>query len=339
MRKLATIRKIDEILPIPDSDFLECAVIGGWKIVVRKEENYKINSLVIYCEIDSWIPTTIAPFLTKPDHFPKVFEGIEGERLKTARLRGQLSQGLILPIEIALSRCGGWVEEDQDVSESLGIIKWEAPISAQLRGTVKGNFPTEIPKTDEERVQNLKRDLNTWIEEDLLWEVTEKLDGTSCTFYLDLVDNFRVCSRNLELKESEGNTYWEVARKDNLENKMKEAQLQGLAIQGEIIGEGIQKNRYNLKGHHFYVFKIYNIMTRKFLNPSERLNVCSELKLNHVPVLFSSPVKLPNSVENILTIAEDKSILNEKTEREGIVFKCMENDNSFKAISNKFLLK
>lgn len=337
MRKLATIRIIDDILPIPEADAIECAVIGGWKIVVRKNE-YKINDLVIYCEIDSFIPTEIAPFLTKPDHFPKEYEGIKGERLKTVKLRGQLSQGLILPIEIALARCGGYVEEDQDVTEVLGILKWEAPISAQLAGTVKGNFLTEIPKTDEERIQNLKRDLENWINLGYNWEVTEKLDGTSVTYYLDLDGNFRVCSRNLELKMYGGNTYWKVAIKEDLEKKMKENKLEGMAIQGEIIGEGIQKNRYNLRGQFLYVYKIYDVKAGKYLNPDQRRFIIAQLGLNHVPVITPN-FKLPETIDHILKLAEGKSEVHLHTEREGLVFKCNEIDQSFKSISNKYLCK
>ena len=99
MRKMARIVKIDAINPIPDADAIEVATVGGWKVVVKKGE-YSVGQLAIYCEIDSFIPTTIASFLTKPGHTPKVYEGVEGERLRTVKLRRQLSQGLLLPLEI-----------------------------------------------------------------------------------------------------------------------------------------------------------------------------------------------------------------------------------------------
>lgn len=98
MRKLVTIRVIQDLLPIPGADLIEIAVVDGWKIVVKKNE-FQVNDAVVYCEIDSWIPTEVAPFLTKPDKEPRVYNGIKGEKLKTVRLRGQLSQGLILPLE------------------------------------------------------------------------------------------------------------------------------------------------------------------------------------------------------------------------------------------------
>ena len=97
MRKMATIRRIDDIKPIPNADAIEVATVGGWRVVVKRGE-FQPGDLAVYCEIDSFIPTTIAPFLTKPGHSPKTFEGVEGERLRTIRLRGQLSQGLLISV-------------------------------------------------------------------------------------------------------------------------------------------------------------------------------------------------------------------------------------------------
>jgi hypothetical protein len=149
-RKMATIRSIDGIKPIPDADRICAYQIGGWWIVDAIGA-YNLCDLVVYCEIDSWIPTTIAPFLSKGKE-PRMFEGISGERLRTVKLRKQISQGLILPLSVfSDADACQFFEVGQDVSEMLGIIKYEAPISAQLRGMVKGNFPSFIPKTDEER--------------------------------------------------------------------------------------------------------------------------------------------------------------------------------------------
>lgn len=98
MRKLVTIRKIDNISPIEGADAIECATVGGWSVVVKKGE-FQVNQLILYFEIDSWIPTEVAPFLTKPDHFPKEYNGVKGERLRTVKLKKCLSQGLILKID------------------------------------------------------------------------------------------------------------------------------------------------------------------------------------------------------------------------------------------------
>jgi RNA ligase (TIGR02306 family) len=332
MRHLATVRKISNLRPIENADAIECAVVDGWTVVVKKGE-FKVQDYVVFCEIDSWIPTGLAPFLTKPEHLPKVYNGVEGERLKTVKLRGQLSQGLILPTSVLWSRGISYALENQDVTEILGIQKWEAPIPAQLVGVCRGNFPTAVPKTDEERVQNCSRELADWTE--LLFEVSEKLDGTSCTFYLDEEGSFHVCSWNFDLKETESNTYWKMARKYAVEGNMRLLQLEGFAIQGEIVGEGIQKNNYGIKGQEFFVFKIYNVKTGEYLDNIPRKELCEKLKLNQVPVL--SYTYRITWLEDILKYAEGPSVLNPANQREGLVFKS--GGISFKAISNRYLLK
>lgn len=178
-RKMASIREIEEIKPIDGVDAIEAVRIGGWFVVVKKSDNYKVGDKVVYCEIDSWVPTSVAPFLTKPEHFPKEYNGIKGERLRTVKLRGQLSQGLILPLscmgeeyykdrsERELENC--WVKPTgdtfigatdkvgADVSQYLGITKWELP--EVKHADAKGNFPHFFPKTDQERIQNCFKDV------------------------------------------------------------------------------------------------------------------------------------------------------------------------------------
>jgi len=180
MRKLASIRKIDAIEPIKGADAIEVAIIGGWKVVVAKDQ-FSVGHLVIMCEIDSWIPHGLAPFLSKGKE-PREYNGVKGERLRTVKLRGTTSQGLLLPLDIlgsdTLSDIFDQLEEGFDLTEIMGIQKWEAPIPAQLSGMAKGNFPSWVPTTDQERVQNL--DLENLSEMNVTWEVTEKLDG--CLF-------------------------------------------------------------------------------------------------------------------------------------------------------------
>ena len=348
MRKLATIRKIDELRPIEGADAIECAVIGGWTVVVKKGE-YTAGDLAVYLEIDSFVPTALAPFLTKPGHFPKTYSvtnedgtvtAIEGERLKTIRLRGQLSQGLLLPIpEDTVKGAGILIAEGLDVTDHFGIVKWEAPVSAQLAGLVRGNFPTAVPKTDQERIQNLKREFGEWCAAGDNWEATEKFDGSSCTMFLDMENEFHVCSRNLDLKRDENNTFWKAAIAEQVEEKLRALNLQGIAIQGELIGEGIQKNPYGLQGHKFYVYDVYDVRTGKYFTPVARQQFATGLKLNHVPVLGDVVFDPAETIDAILKGAEGKSVLNNKTEREGIVYKHKDGQVSFKAISNKFLLK
>lgn len=335
MRKLATIRKIDSVSPIEGADAIECAVVGGWTVVVKRGE-YRPGDLAVYCEIDSWIPHELAPFLSKGSE-PRIYNGVKGERLRSIRLRDQLSQGLLLPRHTVLDKVGE-IREGDDVTELLGIQKWEAPIPAQLAGEVKGAFPGFIPKTDQERVQNLTAELEIWKEKNYTWEATEKLDGSSMTVYVH-GGEAGVCSRNLELRQNESNSLWRVAVREQLIEKLQSTGL-NLALQGEIIGEGIQKNPYGIRGQDFYLYDVYDIDAARYYNAHLRQRLAQELNIKHVPVLDTA-VKFDaaTTVAGLLSQAEAKSLLNAKTEREGIVFKCIECEASFKSISNKFLLK
>lgn len=334
MRKMATIRVIDALNPIEGADAIECATIGGWKVVVKKGE-FAVGDRAVYCEIDSWIPTEIASFLSKGKE-PREFEGIHGERLRTVKLRGQLSQGLLLNLDDVIPQTNSFVEGD-DVSELLNIVKWEMPMNAQLAGMAKGNFPSEIPKTDQERAQNLVAEIQAAAESGTEYEVTEKLEGSSMTVYL-IDGEFGVCSRNLDLKETEGNTFWQVARRDGIEAKMRSVVGTDFAIQGELIGPGIQGNIYKLREPEFRVFDVYSITTGAYLSPQKRRELIRNLGLQHVPFISVDKDLGVGSVEEILQWAEDISLLNPTVQREGIVFKEVNGGMSFKAISNKYLL-
>lgn len=338
MRKLATIRKIDAISPIPDADAIEVAHVGGWRVVVKKGE-FKVGDLAVYLEIDSWVPHELAPFLSKGES-PSVFNDVKGERLRTVKLRGQISQGLLLPIAVLPHALGYEYAKDgavgEDVSTWLGVQKYEAPVPAQLAGMVRGPFPTQIPKTDQERIQNLTAELEEWKAAGLSWEVTEKLDGTSMTVYVN-GDDEGVCSRNLNLKATESNSLWAAATRGAMIEKLRSTG-RNLAIQGELVGEGIQKNMYKLKGQHFFLFDVYDIDRGAYLNPKERQALARELDIAHVPVLKEDEVLEVCTVEHILKWAEAKSVMG-GADREGIAFKCNEREVSFKAISNVFLIK
>ena len=333
MRKMATIRKIDAIGPIDGADAIEVATVGGWKVVVKKGE-FTAGDLVVYCEIDSWIPTELAPFLSKGKE-PREFEGITGERLRTIKLRGQISQGLILPIEPTCANIVSELFEGLDVSFPLNIVKWEKPINAQLAGLVKGNFPTQIPKTDQERVQNLTKEIEA--AQGSVYEVTEKLEGSSMTCYL-IDGEFGVCSRNLDLKRDENNSFWKIAIDSDIENLMR-SRGDNFAIQGELIGPGVQGNIYKLSKPEFYVFDVYDVQSGLYISPDIRRAMISGMGLNHVPVLESN-FKLETDVEGLIAKAEGKSVMGDITgpEREGLVFKQVNGGMTFKAISNKYLL-
>jgi RNA ligase (TIGR02306 family) len=337
MRKLATIRKIDEIRPILGADAIEAAVVGGWTVVIKRGE-FVAGDLAVYLEIDSWVPNDLAPFLSKGSE-PREFNGVKGERLRTVKLRGQVSQGLLIPISAVYGKIGPIdIQEGRDITELLGIQKWEAPIPAQLAGDVAGSFPTEVPKTDQERIQNLTEELKEWQDNSAFtWEVTEKLDGSSMTVFVN-GDNEGVCSRNWSLKETTGNSLWRVARSEQLIEKIRSTG-RNLALQGEIIGEGIQGNRYNVTGQDFRLFDIYDIDRGEYLTPFERRTFCDTHGIKHVPLIAVGMV-IQEFVQGLLDMAEGKSVLNSKAEREGLVFKCNTfGGPTFKAISNKFLLK
>jgi RNA ligase (TIGR02306 family) len=340
MRKLATIRKIDELRPIEGADAIECAIVGGWKVVAQKGL-YKEGDLAVYFEIDSWIPTELAPFLSKGKD-PREFEGVKGERLRTIKLRGQLSQGLLMPLAevIAIAGCWSPLEEGDDVTEWLNIKKWEKPINAQLAGVCRGNFPTRIPKTDQERVQNLKKEITA--SQGMVYEVTEKLEGSSMTCYAlrndEGVLEFGVCSRNMDLKRDENNSFWKTALEYDLEQKMLDREYE-FAVQGELCGPGIQGNIYKLSKLEFYVYDIYDVKDGEYMNPNARRELAKSLGLTHVPLLDDYYV-LNDDVDSLLNIAEGHSRLSiNSTEREGIVFKQVDGGMTFKAISNKYLLK
>jgi RNA ligase (TIGR02306 family) len=341
MRKLATIRMIDALNPIEGADAIECATIGGWKVVVKKGE-FNVGDRAVYCEIDSWIPHELAPFLSK-GNFPRVFNEVKGERLRTIKLRGQLSQGLLLNLDMAIPQTNSFAIGD-DVSELLNIQKWEMPMNAQLAGMAKGNFPSVIPKTDQERAQNLVAEIVAANEAGLQFEITEKLEGSSMTVYL--IDGvFGVCSRNLDLKETEGNTFWQVARRDNIEQKMRDEADENwdFAIQGELIGPGIQGNIYKMSQPEFRVFDVYDITNGCYLNAKARADFIASLGLKHVPVLASRASLYDTlgitDIPQLLQFAEGKSVMGMiGCEREGIVFKEVNGGITFKVISNKYLL-
>ena len=363
MRKLASIQRIAEIKAIEGADRIVAYRVQGWWVVGQKDE-YKVDDLCIYCEVDSWIPTELAPFLSKGKD-PREFNGVKGEKLRTIKLKGQLSQGLLLPVTIrytkekdklsvlkgsgpvtdliddilfTLGREKG-LEEIQgfDVTELLGIQKWEMPMNAQLAGMARGNFPSFIRKTDQERIQNLSKELKDWNEKPrLTWEITEKLEGSSMTVYFN-EGEFGVCSRNLNLKETEGNSFWQVARELGLEEKMRAAGA-NMALQGELIGPGVQGNIYKLSKLEFRLFDVWDIGLQEYYQTHDRYMVERTLGLEHAPVLDTAGKIDHMSMDDILFYAEGKSKLFD-TEREGVVFKCNQYPNiSFKAISNAYLL-
>lgn len=326
MRKLATVRKVIDIAPIPGADAIECVTVDGWKVVAKKGE-YEIGGNALYLEVDSWVPQALAPFLCKDQ---REFNGVPGARLRTVKLRGQISQGLLLAAPEGASA-------GDDLTEMLGIQKFEPPPPSDphMQVIAKGPFPSFVRKTDQERVQNLVAELEQWANAGLEWEVTEKLDGSSLTAYL-FQGEFGVCSRNLDLLDIDSSAYWKLARENRLEELLR-ASRRNLAIQGELIGPGVQGNPYGLGAAQLHVFDIYDIDRGCYLNARERMALLDGTGILHCPVLETHDLA-GATVASLLAQAEGKSVLKAGTEREGLVFKCLGAEISFKAISNKFLL-
>lgn len=332
-RRLATVRRISELLPIGGADRIELAIVDGWQVVAQKGI-YEPGDACVYLEIDSWVPSTVAPFLTKEGHYAKSYQGIEGERLKTIRLRGQISQGLLLPLS-ALDGIDGQIDIGSDVTDALGILKWERPLPSALQGISLGYFPSELRKTDQERVQNCRELLDVPDR----WETSIKLDGSSMTVYIDDDDAFHVCSRNLRLKETAGNAFWDAARQHDLEAKLRSLNDfcgTRLAIQGELCGPSIQGNKDGFTGLRFFAFDIWDIEERQYLAPDSRVGFAVSADLPHVPTL--DDLITPAPLAAILEMATGPSI--NAPLREGLVFKSRTRPGvSFKAISNEWLLK
>lgn len=322
-RKLASVQRIKNLEPIPGADTIVKATVLGWQLVV-KENEFAVGDLCVYVEIDSVLPDKPQFEFLRPRHF----------RIRTIKLRGQVSQGICFPL--GMLPCTIEPEEGLDVTEALGIVKYEPPVPISLSGLMKGSFPSFIPKTDETRVQVLQ---------DLLDEhkgkrcyITEKLDGTSITCYVR-DSEFGVCSRNMELVEGD-NLYWKVARQMSLEEKLRSLG-KNVALQGELMGTGIQSNKLKLTGNTIFCFSLFWIDEYQYAGYEEWKSIVQdEWKLSLVPVITDT-YRLSNDISALLKMAEIPSCINSTVMAEGIVIRLKDEKEhvSFKAISNAFLLK
>lgn len=332
MRPLVSTEFISDIQSINNADSIEVATVKGWKVVVKKGE-FTIGDSAFYFEVDSWVPRKLAPFLCKGD--PKYFNGVDGALLKTIRLRGQVSQGLLLPLEYVNEYLSSNNPRDdgQSIEQRLGIVKYE-PAETSI-----GNpFPYFLQKTDQERIQNLE-DLTEFFG---AYELTEKLDGSSMTIFTHNGE-FGVCSRNIKLNANDRSHFTIVAEKCGILEQLKN--FESLAIQGELIGPGIQGNPYKLKECQFFCYSIFDIKKQKYWLPEDRITFCEDFGIFHVPILpfpigaNSFYLDSGTTIESLLDISNGPSLLNSNVKREGLVFKSHFNQNSFKVISNEWLLK
>ena len=364
MRKLATIRKITNIVPIENCDNIALAIVDGWTVIIKKSE-FSIGDSCVFFEIDSFLP--LEPryeFLKKTTKF----DGKEGYRIKTMKMKGVLSQGLALPLtmfpEVSTN--------DDDVTNRLNIIKFDleqfyGANTAGPRERKYGSFPTFIPKTDQPRIQNMTHMFLT--HKDTTFEETLKLDGSSMTCYkipnkptlfqrvLSFFGKqlptykFGVCSRNVDLKPSDNKVqvfdnfgkksvyaqsdFWATAIKMDIENKLPI----GYAIQGELIGPSIQANHEKVSSLDYFVFDVYDINKKQYLTPEARREFCKQHNIQHVPVTNPNATPLQMSLEELLAHVDTES-MNQGTVSEGRVYKSNSYPTmSFKVINNKYLLK
>lgn len=375
MRKLASIQRVIDIQPIEGADKIEVATILGWKVVVKKGE-FKVGDLCVYVEIDSILPEREEFEFMRERKF----------KVKTIKLRKQVSQGIAFPLSILPNYTKqSDYREEADVTDVLEIKKYEEDeynkptYSTNQKPIFKSSvkkwmpkflrdffikytpsftfrylaiqtgkrFPNWIPKTDETRVQVLQKLLNE--NQGRKFYITEKLDGSSMTCYLK-DGKFGVCSRNIDLAEGvEGDNFWKVAREQNIEEGMRSCvNITGksnYAIQGELIGEGIQGNKYGLDGQDFYVFNVYDIDSQAYLRYNVAKQLVTEMGLKFVPILDENFALITN-IDTIVDMSKGKSVLNKNTHREGIVIRpCFPINTdrhahvSFKAINPDFLLK
>lgn len=365
-RKLVTIQQVTAITDIPGADLIASATIQGWQVIVKKSE-FKVNDLCLFFEIDSFLP--LEPryeFLKRTTKF----DGKEGYRLKTMKMKGTLSQGLALPLVMFPEITSP--QQDFDYSKLLNVIKYDNEQQEYSQkpglkaGKPRGSFPLFIPKTDQERIQNLTHLFTT--HQDHEFEETLKLDGSSMTCYKvykplsflakvlswfgkpQPTHHFGVCSRNLELsreanqvttfnnqgKTSEYNQsdFWKTAIKLDIESKLPI----GYAVQGELIGPKIQANHEKVTALDYFIFDVFDIEAGMYLLPKERQDFCKQYNLKHVPITNENFKPLSLTLEELLKHVDTES-MNPNTVSEGRVYKSLTSQLSFKVINNKYLLK
>ena len=344
MRKLASVQRIWNIEPIEGADRIELAHVLGWQCVVNKGQ-FQPMDLAVYFEVDSFLP--IAPeyeFLRAASYRKTDIMG-EGFRLRTMKFRGQISQGLLLPVA-AFPEIPSDVELGTDVTEQLGIRKWEIEERITTGGTMIGTLPYDVPHTDETRVQaepDLIQDFSG-----LEYYISTKMDGSSHSVSVD-ENGFHVTGHNYEYKDDGNSPFYELVKSIGLQQKMEsfavENGLKAFTIQGELCAPGIQKNRLKLTKPEWYVFTIRENGKRAGLK--RMLEICDRLQLNRVPIEevgIDLPGKYP-TVDALLERADGNYPNGGK--KEGIVIRPTEPvycerigaELSMKVVSNKYLLK
>ncbi len=343
MRKLASIQRVWKIEPIEGADRIELAHVLGWQCVVNKGQIQPMDTAV-YFEIDSFLPIRPEFEFMRSSSYKKTDIMGEGFKLRTMRFRGQISQGLLLPIDTFPELKGrDDLDVGADVTELLGVRKWEIEERATTGGTVIGTLPYDIPHTDETRVQENPDLIQAFA--GLEYYISTKMDGSSHSIGID-EDGFHVTGHNFEYKD--GSFYSLVEERDyreKLEEYVKKEGIRLLTIQGEFCAPGIQRNRLRLTKPEWYVFTVRVDGNRVGLD--RMAQICRDLGLNMVPIEergFDLPGHYP-TVESLLERADGDYPRGGK--KEGIVIRPTEPvfcplisaSLSMKVVSNKYLLK
>lgn len=360
MRKLATVRRISNVRPIPNADKIEVVQIDGWEVVVSKRDNFMRGDKVVYVEIDSKMPET-------PE-----YEFLKSRKyiVKTVVMRGQVSQGLVLPLDILPK---GKYEVGDDVTDILGVKKYDPESETEneiflgnlkksrnpfvkilirfkwfrkryLKSSKKDKFPSWIKKTDEERIQNKPQLFEKIKKEKIALSVTEKVDGTSATYFLKRIKKnkyeFGVCSRNKRLIVEDKSCYWNVAKKFKIKDMLESiiGDFDWIVLQGEITGEKIQGNKYPMDGgERFWAFNLVTPNGR--LNTDEIQWTLRNFEMYTVPI-FENDFVIPENwtISDLTDYVKGMSQIYPR-EREGCVFRNIEKNISFKCINPDFLIK
>jgi len=397
-RELAYVVIIDGIEPIPGYDRVEHAIVGGWRVIVQKDQ-FKVGDPAIYFEIDSRVPSDkeCFAFLEKRNY-----------KVKTLKMCKTISQGLLMhpsdfgwtvgsvepetPYIMDDERIPHYVnDESRFLTKKLGVTYADDEDNQRKAPTVdkykkmaarhpeifkkswakwmmkhnfgrkvmffffgkkkdkKNGWPVWVKKTDEERIECMPFILQNKEP----WIVTEKIDGSSSTFTMKRGRfgkyHFYVCSRNVCFDSLDKpcyydtNIYWEMAQKYDMYNVLKKLLLEmpaaeWVTIQGEVFGETVQRNTYDLNGRELRVFNLITSDKGRWNSCDMRDKLEKEYHLPCVPILNESYI-LPNTIEELREYVNSQpSVINQKI-KEGIVCRSLDGVKSFKCVSPEYLIK
>ena len=337
-RKLASVQYVHDVWPIEGADRIECIGVLGWKCVAKKGE-FKVGDTCVYFEIDSFLPIEERFDFLGPSSLKHNELLGDGYRLRTQRFRGQISQGLALPIAILGE---GDFPIGTDVTDLLGVRKWEVAERVTASGTIVGGLPPEVPKTDETRVQAEPGLIDEF--RGVPYYITTKLDGTSVTMYRT-EGRFGVCSHNFELADDGKSSLWKYAHDREIERRLIDAGYDDVVVQGELCAAGIQKNPLGLKRPQWYVFTVRDSRAGRRLTLQETIEFCERCGLTMVPLEETGDDLPYTSVEALLERARG-NYENGHT-KEGIVVRpqvpvyspIVGDSLSMKVVNNDYLAK